>query len=252
MSIINELLSPASKQSYNKAKMVNVYYKDLIENSENTEFEQSDIESLANNIQEIGLLHPLVVRQLDSGKYLILSGHRRYNAHKYLVEDLQLEQYEDILCRVLTFEDELEDLQALISSNSYRNLELKDKINISNKAAELYERLSDSNRKPSVSKQEWIAQTTGFSVRSVYDYLNFNDKGTKQDYSKQKQEKEFNALDEFEKMRKSVIKSIRSFEKNEITSITFDSFESLLTQLYQDITFSSMEFGDEVDNEEDY
>lgn len=170
-NVVGELLSQSSRESYQKVKIVNVYYKDLVENDKNQEYSQEEIVGLAQNIKEVGLLHPLIVSDLNNGKYLIISGHRRFNAHKHLVETDQLETYEDIPCRILSFEDELEELDALISSNSYRQLEVKDKIEITKKARDLFGALEQAGQRPQGLMRDWIASRTGFSARSVQDYL---------------------------------------------------------------------------------
>ncbi|KKH62440.1 hypothetical protein DU75_03500, partial [Methanosarcina mazei] len=43
-----------------------------------------DIEKLAEDIEENGLYHNLLVRPIEGGKYEIISGERRYRAHKLL------------------------------------------------------------------------------------------------------------------------------------------------------------------------
>lgn len=102
--VFNQLLSNESRAMIKQNKFINVYYKELIDNSYNSVFPQEQIEELALNIQENGLLNPIIVLKQNDGMYRIISGHRRVAAIKHLVEVEKLEQYEDVLSRVLEFE----------------------------------------------------------------------------------------------------------------------------------------------------
>ena len=47
-----------------------------------TSFDKASLDELAASIKEIGIIQPLTLRQLDNGKYQIISGERRYRAAK--------------------------------------------------------------------------------------------------------------------------------------------------------------------------
>ena len=65
-------------------KKINI--NNLIDN-ENNVYPISDIEELANSILQFGLMQPILVKLIDDSKNkLIIAGHRRVQAHKYLVE----------------------------------------------------------------------------------------------------------------------------------------------------------------------
>lgn len=51
-----------------------------------SEFDAADLSALADNIDQYGLLSPLVVTVSDSGKYRLVAGERRYRALRHLVE----------------------------------------------------------------------------------------------------------------------------------------------------------------------
>lgn len=48
------------------------------------DFDEDEIKGLAESIKNQGLLQPVVLRKLESGKYQIISGERRYRALKHL------------------------------------------------------------------------------------------------------------------------------------------------------------------------
>ena len=80
----------------------------LIENKDNI-YPVDDIKSLADSIESFGLLQPLLVKKdAENKKFIIIAGHRRFNAIKYLI--LQNRIDEDYLINVRELapdEDEL-------------------------------------------------------------------------------------------------------------------------------------------------
>ena len=67
---------------------------DLIKPRDINEFENISNETLKVSIQSIGLLNPILVRTSDNGKYIIISGHRRFSAIKEIIADLKIEKAE--------------------------------------------------------------------------------------------------------------------------------------------------------------
>ncbi|MBQ3064803.1 MAG: ParB N-terminal domain-containing protein [Clostridia bacterium] len=78
-----------------------------------------DIEELARDIERNGLLHNIVVSDQvrETGKYMILSGERRYRAVKWLYEQRQENKYSVILCKVLSGLDPLDEMLVLDAAN---------------------------------------------------------------------------------------------------------------------------------------
>lgn len=67
---------------------------DLIKPREINNFSQISNNTLKASILSIGLLNPILVRTADMGKYVIISGHRRYGAVKELLADLKVQKAE--------------------------------------------------------------------------------------------------------------------------------------------------------------
>ncbi|MBO5648782.1 MAG: ParB N-terminal domain-containing protein [Clostridia bacterium] len=78
-----------------------------------------EIEELARDIERNGLLHNVVVsdRTRDLGKFMILSGERRFKAVSWLYETRRENQYSVILCKVLSGLDELDEMLVLDAAN---------------------------------------------------------------------------------------------------------------------------------------
>ena len=51
-------------------------------NQPRSNFDSSELNSLKNSIKEIGIIQPITVRKIDSSKYEIISGERRFRATK--------------------------------------------------------------------------------------------------------------------------------------------------------------------------
>mgnify|MGYP004571088025 FL=1 len=49
-------------------------------------------QTLKKSILKIGLINPIIVRKSDNDKYVIISGHRRFNAFKDIVADAKIEK----------------------------------------------------------------------------------------------------------------------------------------------------------------
>ena len=97
----------------------NIAITDLVPSSENF-YGMREIEDLAVNIEQNGLLHQLVVRQVDdNGKFSILSGERRYRACMMLYEAGDM-RFASLPCTIReTQNDLLAELQ-LIAANAQR------------------------------------------------------------------------------------------------------------------------------------
>lgn len=72
---------------------------DKIKPSPKNEYLKTNIEELAASIEQLGLMHNLVVRELPGGAYEIISGERRYRACRLLYESGNAD-YATIPCKV--------------------------------------------------------------------------------------------------------------------------------------------------------
>lgn len=82
-SIVSQLVAANPKSTE-----LNIRVEDIYPDPENKQvYSLEDIEELAASIQVSGLLHNIVVAPADeNGKYMLISGERRWTAHKYLIE----------------------------------------------------------------------------------------------------------------------------------------------------------------------
>lgn len=167
--VIAEMLNDASKDMRYKK----IFIED-IDPCEYNMYPMQEIEQLAQNISECGLLHPITVYRKNDGRYMILSGERRYRAMLLNYESGD-ERWEEIPAIIKSTElNDREIRRFLRRGNANRESLSKDlKIKIVKESLEdYYEQKSEGKILPGVLKRDWIAMDTGFSARSVQDYLN--------------------------------------------------------------------------------
>ncbi len=97
-------------------KVVSLNINDLIPSNDNF-YSVENIKELKTSIEMFGILQNLTVKPLDSGKYEIISGHRRHKACMELVTEGKKE-FEYIPCGIQTEQDEIKEHILLIMTNS--------------------------------------------------------------------------------------------------------------------------------------
>lgn len=167
--VINDMLNEASKDMRYKK----IYIYD-IDPCEYNQYPMQEIELLAKNISEAGLLHPITLYKKADGRYMILSGERRYRAMLLNYENGD-ERFEEIPAIIKLQElDERAIKRYIRRGNANReNLSKEVKLAIVKESLEDYLISKERNEIESgVLKRDWIAMDTGFCARSVQDYLN--------------------------------------------------------------------------------
>lgn len=167
--VIAEMLNDTSKDM----RFKKIFIED-IDPCEYNMYPMQEIEQLAQNIKECGLLHPITLYRKDDGRYMILSGERRYRAMLLNYEHGD-DRWEEIPAIIKSTElNEREIRRFLRRGNANRENLSKDlKIEIVKESLGDYLLLkSEGNIQPGTLKREWISMDTGFSARSVQDYLN--------------------------------------------------------------------------------
>ena len=67
---------------------------DLIKPRSVNDFKKGSLETLKQSIENLTLFFPILVRTSDNGKYIIISGHRRYQATKELLGEYKVKKAE--------------------------------------------------------------------------------------------------------------------------------------------------------------
>lgn len=138
---------------------------DLLVPSENNFYGIREIEELAESIKEYGLMHNVVVRKRNDGKYEILSGERRFRALREI-------DYKKVPCRIV--KDDVTELDAevmLIQANmQQRELNLQEKMQGIKRLQEIYTEKRKSGEKLQGKTRDLIGNHLGISGVQVGRY----------------------------------------------------------------------------------
>ncbi|MCI6271510.1 MAG: ParB/RepB/Spo0J family partition protein [Erysipelotrichaceae bacterium] len=179
MNLLETMLNDNSFDYAKIGKIVYLDIDDIIPNPLNIA-PIIDIDILAENISEGGLMQPLLITRKDNKNY-IHSGHRRFEAIKQVLNKFGFIKYmgkqiEEVPVIYVNekYESELEEKVSMMRSNSYRiNLDSKEKSKLVLEALDCFEKLRELN-KVSGRAREWIASITGISERTIQDIISKN------------------------------------------------------------------------------
>lgn len=156
-------------------------------NSKNI-FPQTDIEKLKKNIESEGLQKPLEVYEKGNGQYVLIGGHRRYNALVELYMDDKIEP--EINCNIYAKPvDDADEELLIITSNAQRPMDDKAKVRLTQKLLDILEK-NPEKKPPGEETRHWISGYLGCSARTAQKYLN-ELKGQKQTVKKSNPELEY-------------------------------------------------------------
>ena len=111
-----------------------------------TVYSVENIEELADAIEIAGgVLHNLVVRAADeTGRYMIISGERRWTACKMLVDEKHLEQFGEVNCLVENEHDQdTLDLMLLLTNSTARQLSDAEKMRQAERMTDILNRMKE-------------------------------------------------------------------------------------------------------------
>lgn len=166
---MKELLSIQSKgvESVDKTFEIEHIPIEYIVPSPNNEYGIRDIEELAANIEFVGLINPLVVRNIDSNKYELISGERRYTAIKMLYEEGK-EEWKTIPCIVEKDKDNVfAELELLFANSMARELTSYERTYQASRTMELLKQLKKDGYKFKGRIREIVAEMLKVSSSQV-------------------------------------------------------------------------------------
>src|SRR5512145_690581 len=125
-----EEASDVNRQETAPASTINEIDINLIEVNPfqpRTNFDQEALNELATSIKELGIIQPITVRQLESGKYQLITGERRYRASQIaglttIPAYIRRANDQDMLEMALVENIQREDLDAIEIAISYQRL----------------------------------------------------------------------------------------------------------------------------------
>lgn len=219
------------KKTNKKPRSALIDIEDITINPLN-KYQITGIEELAIEIFENGLYRPLEVYQKDN-QYVLIGGERRYKALKILYDrgDIDPEIPCLIYCKPVTQADER---MQIITSNSQRDLDEKQKVEIVKELLEILQ--EDPLRKPkNMPTVNWIAPYIGCSPRTAQKYKNIAE-GKNCNKKQPSTKKEKNNLEELIKLCETYNKKLNKIYwdlTQEEKEITLEHTENSDIKLYK-------------------
>lgn len=138
--------------------------------SKNNFYGIRELDNLVESIKENGLMHNLLVRKLEDGKYEIVSGHRRFYAL------LRLE-YKKIPCQVKDMNDLDSEIHLIQANAQQRELSHIEKMKGVERLAELYKfKKANGEEVPKGKTRDIIGKDIGLSGVQVGRYMKVSEK----------------------------------------------------------------------------
>lgn len=163
-----DLLDPTDNENF---KTVDISIDNLVPSKDNF-YKIDNLGDLKKSIELVGIQQNLVVKEIENGKYQIITGHRRYAASKELVEDGK-EQFKTLPCLIYQNNNKDDELIFLFTNSTTRELTDWEK---TKQAEKLKEVLANYKGKFQGRKRDIIAQMLNTSPTQVarMDSINNN------------------------------------------------------------------------------
>lgn len=175
---VNDRLASANLAIENGNKTIDrteIIPLDLIVLNKDNIFNECDstknIEELANNIKENGLLHNIVVAEVEPNKYLLISGERRFRAIRLLKEKGEYDG--GIKATIKQGLSDLEVLKLLFFANSEtREYTMEEKVHIIESFVAKVKQYEYGSEKEAAAKfREYVSQAFHISERQAYKHI---------------------------------------------------------------------------------
>lgn len=172
MNYLNSLMSNAA--SANDVKEIPL--DNILENPLNKDREISSIDELSEIIKEKGLQQPVVVKKVSEYEFMLISGHRRTRAIRKLTSEGHSYEFNShkifakVPALVVSFDDPLDEELAVLVGNNHNDDTKKEKIRRCHELSILFAKRKEKGLEDG-EKRKWIAKQSGFSERSVSNYL---------------------------------------------------------------------------------
>ena len=149
----------------NLDKIQHIPLTDITPNGRNF-YSIDNIEELADTVKMVGLIDPIRVLAAENNNYLLISGHRRYEAYKLLAQED--DRYQRIPALVFSNLDDLDGRFALIVANSTtRQMTYADKLKQEKELREVLLAMKAAGRAIPHNLSQYIADQIGVSRNEV-------------------------------------------------------------------------------------
>lgn len=177
----NDLFNDKTKNALSPISYIDI--NDLVPNKNNP-YSLSDLEELSSSIKELGLMQNLVVEKTKNNKYVIISGHRRYNALKKLVKEgnKDLKKIPCLIIEDMNF-PELSTIKLHESNLTSREISPSERLNALNELEKAYKELKAKGyqfKNDYKGKIDFLVDKTKLSKKQVQKYSTINNSKDKE------------------------------------------------------------------------
>lgn len=155
---------------------------------ENEGISMSEIEELADNIYDVGVLNPPIVKEEENGTYKIVAGERRWTACQLLIREKRWPEDKKIRCSIfdpdliklnLTSEDK-EEYVRLSENAEQRNRTDADILRATRKFKVLYDKLRAKGELKGVKTRDLLANDLKVSKSVVAQFTKLENRGSEE------------------------------------------------------------------------
>ena len=183
---LSKLLKDVSKSDTGK-QQIRYIPLDLIDPDPANFYSLDGLEELAGSIEMLGLQQPLLVRPIQGGRYMVISGHRRREALLRIAKDGSQQFADGVPCIVDAGEasEALRELKLIMANADTRKMSSADQNKQAERIEDLLRQLVDEGYVFPGRLRDWVAKLSGMSrtklarMKVIRENL---DKGLLKDY----------------------------------------------------------------------
>ena len=162
---------------------------DLIDPDPNNFYSLDGLEELAGSIEMLGLQQPILVRPVQGGRYVVISGHRRREALQLIAESGSKQFADGVPCIVDAGEASkaLQELKLIMANSDTRKMSSADQNKQAERIEDLLRQLVDEGYVFPGRLRDWVSKLSGMSrtklarMKVIREKL---DRGLMKDYYK--------------------------------------------------------------------
>ncbi len=161
---LSKLMKDVSKVDTGK-QQIRYIPLDLIDPDPNNFYSLDGLEELAGSIEMLGLQQPILVRPVQGGRYMVISGHRRREALRLIAEGGSKQFADGVPCIVDAGEASkaLQELKLIMANADTRKMSSADQNKQAERIEDLLRQLVDEGYVFPGRLRDWVSKLSGMS-----------------------------------------------------------------------------------------
>lgn len=161
---LSKLMKDVSKMDTGR-QQIRYIPLDLIDPDPDNFYSLDGLEELAGSIEMLGLQQPLLVRPVQNGRYMVISGHRRREALRLIAKDGSKQFADGVPCIVDAGEASkaLQELKLIMANADTRKMSSADQNKQAERIEDLLRQLVDEGYVFPGRLRDWVSKLSGMS-----------------------------------------------------------------------------------------